>query len=170
MFISKPLFQSSLCDLFTTLTGGRTVLKESERKIRVFAGMRVLLAEDNAMNRMVAEGLITKKYGVMCESAQDGRIASQMFLESPPGYYDAILMDIQMPNMSGYEATRLIRESSHPDAKTVHIIALSANAFNEDIAKSLSIGMNAHVAKPIDPEALADALEAAFNEKKGAAK
>ena len=161
MFISKPLFQSSLFDLFATLTGGRIARKEVAPVSRLRAGARVLLAEDNAMNRMVAEGLI-ERLGVDCETAEDGRIAVDMFLAAPPGHYDAILMDIQMPNLDGYEATRLIRESSHPHAKTVQIIALTANAFNEDIARSLSSGMNDHVAKPIEPDVLTAALNKAF--------
>lgn len=79
-------------------------------------------------------------------------------------YYNAILMDIQMPNMDGYEATRAIRGSSHPDAKKIQIIALTANVFTEDIAKALSVGMNAHAAKPIESEVLADTLRKAFAE------
>ncbi len=164
MFISKPLFQSTLFDMFATLTGGRIAKKETAPVKHDFSGKRVLLAEDNAMNRMVAEGLI-KKLGAACETASDGRIAADKFIASEPGYYDAILMDIQMPNMDGFEATRVIRGSAHPDAENIHIVALTANAFNEDIAKALSNGMNAHVAKPIEPALLAEALEKAFIER-----
>lgn len=164
LFISKPLFQSSLMDLFMTLTGGHIVSAGAAPVKRDFTGRRVLLAEDNAMNRMVAEGLI-KKLHIACESAADGRIALEKFLASEPGYYDAILMDVQMPNMDGMEATKAIRASAHLEAKTVQIIALTANAFNEDIAKTLSGGMNAHVAKPIEPDALISALDKAFQKK-----
>ena len=161
MFVPKPLFQSSLLDLLMTLTGGRLAKKEERPVPRDFTGKRVLLVEDNLMNRMVAEGLV-KKFGVECDSVMDGRQAVEKFMTTAPGYYDAILMDIQMPNMDGFEATRAIRGSSHPEAKTIQIIALTANAFNEDIARSLSSGMNAHVAKPIEPEVLAAALAKAF--------
>lgn len=126
-----------------------------------FQGRRVLIAEDNAVNRMVVVELI-KKLGIICETAEDGRKALEMFEASQSGYYDAILMDIQMPNMDGYEATKAIRSSGHPDAKNIAIIALSANAFNEDVAKSISNGMNDHVAKPIEMESLAAALNRAF--------
>lgn len=162
MFIPKPLFQSSLFDLFMTLTGGGVAGKKAAPAApRDFSGKRVLLAEDNAMNRMVAEGLLGK-FGLECDSVMDGRMAVDKFLASAPGYYDAILMDIQMPHMNGYEAARAIRCSAHPEAKTIQIIALTADAFNEDITKTLSNGMNGHVAKPIEPDVLAEALDTAF--------
>lgn len=133
-----------------------------------FPGKRILLAEDNAMNRMVAETMITKKFEVMCECAEDGKTAVDMFLSSAEAYYDAILMDIQMPNMDGFEATKLIRASSRADAAAVQIIALTANAFNEDVEKSLSNGMNAHVAKPIEMDVLGAALSQAFSARQKA--
>lgn len=167
LVVSKPLFQSALFDLFMTLTGGRMVRPETAMHEADFAGRRILLVEDNAMNRIVASGLV-KKFGVTCEEATDGRMAVDMFSASAPGYYDAILMDIQMPVMDGFEATEAIRACAHPDAKTVQIIALTANAFNEDIAKTLSSGMNAHVAKPIEVSALHDALGKAFAAKQAA--
>ncbi len=162
LFVSKPLFQSSLFDLLLTLTGGRVAMKATGEVLQSdLSGRRVLLAEDNAMNRMVAVGLINK-FGVECDTAKDGQLALELYLASEPGFYDAILMDIQMPNMDGFEATRAIRASGRSDARTVPIIALTANAFNEDIARALSNGMNAHVAKPIDPDLLLAALEQAF--------
>lgn len=163
MFIAKPLFQSTLFDLFMTLTGGRMLHKHLEKVVYQFKGKRILLAEDNAMNRRVAEGLV-KKFGIECDSAEDGQIVLDKFLSSKPGYYDAILMDIQMPNLNGFEATAAIRSSNHKDAKSIQIIALTANAFNEDIAKSLSTGMNAHVTKPIEPDMLGQALDKAFHD------
>ena len=165
MFISKPLFQSTLFDLFMTLSGGNVAKKSmmtSVHNSQILAGKRVLLAEDNAMNRLVAVGLI-KKYGVECDCAEDGNEAVEKFLNSEEGRYDAILMDIQMPNMDGFEATKIIRASSHPDARSVQIIALTANAFNEDIARTLSCGMDSHVAKPIEPDVLCAALSKAFS-------
>ena len=161
VFISKPLFRSSLFNLFMSLTGGRVTKRAEDPASGDFTGKRILLAEDNAMNRMVTVGLV-KKYGIECETAENGRIAADKFTASAPGYYDAILMDIQMPVMDGFEATKVIRSSLHADAKVVPIIALTANAFNEDIAKTLSAGMNAHVAKPIELSALLNALKNAF--------
>lgn len=162
LFLPKPVFQSSLFDLLSTLTGGRLAQREGTGTRFDFTGRRVLLAEDNEMNRMVAERLLEKRFGLVCECAANGRIALDLFLNSAPGHFDAVLMDIQMPVMDGYETTKAIRESAREDAKTVPIIALTANAFNEDIAKSLSCGMNAHVAKPIDPDTLASALDRVF--------
>ena len=120
-------------------------------------GHRVLIVEDNAMNRVVASGLL-QKAGVLCDMAVNGKDGAAKFLESKRGTYDAILMDIQMPVMDGYEATEAIRSSSHPEAADIPIIAMTANAFTEDVAKAVSIGMNAHVAKPIELDVLLAAL------------
>ena len=161
IFLTKPIFQSSLFDLFVTLTGGSIAKKEAAPVTRNFAGKRLLIAEDNAMNRMVVEGLV-EKFGIESDCVVDGAEAVEKFLASPLDYYGAILMDIQMPRMDGFEATRSIRASSRPDAKKIQIIALTANAFSDDIAKSLSSGMNAHVTKPIEPALLAAALDKVF--------
>lgn len=130
-----------------------------------FTGKRILLAEDNEMNRMIAFGLV-ERLGIVCDCAVDGMEAVEMFTSSKPGTYDAILMDIQMPRMDGRKATEEIRKSGHPDGERISIIALTANAFNEDIARMLSSGMNDHVAKPIDPEMLSRSLERAFRKQK----
>ena len=161
LFIAKPLFQSSLFDLFMTLTGGRMKAQKGAAGVQHFSGRRILLAEDNEMNRMVA-GAILKQMGIEFDEAFDGQICCDMFRESEPGCYSAILMDMQMPNVDGMQATRMIRALSRPDAKQIHIIALTANAFNEDITRALSAGMNAHVAKPIETEELTRALTDAF--------
>ncbi len=115
------------------------------------AGRRVLLAEDHPLNAQIAIRLLQKQ-GVQVEHAENGQLAAQKFIDSPPGYFDAILMDIRMPVMDGLEATRRIRASAHPDAQTVPIIAMTANAFDEDIRETAAAGMNAHLAKPIDPK------------------
>ena len=164
LFIAKPLFQSTLLDLFMNLTGGEIAKRKEEKRSYNFSGKRVLLAEDNAMNLMITERIL-KSFGVQCECAENGKLALDKFTNSEPGYYDVILMDIQMPKMNGYEAAKAIRNSSHIDAKSIPIIALTANAFNEDIARTLSSGMNAHVAKPIDSQILTAELEKAFIEK-----
>lgn len=166
LFVTKPLFKSSLLDMFMSFTGGSFECINDKPKAADVSGMRVLLAEDNVMNRKVATAIL-KKIGVEYDTAEDGKIASDMFIASEPGYYDAILMDIQMPNMDGYEAAKRIRQSEHPCAESISIIALSANAFNEDIAKSLSNGMNDHVSKPIDASLLSAALKKANDRKAG---
>lgn len=166
LFIPKPLFQSSLFELFMMLAGGRVAKTPPVEVCYNFAGKRILLVEDNEMNRIVATAIINK-LGVAHEVACDGQIAYDKFTSSAPGYYDAILMDVQMPNIDGLTATRMIRASSHPDAESIQIIALTANAFNEDVAKTLSAGMNAHVSKPIEMETLAAALDRAFRSKRG---
>ncbi|NCC67019.1 MAG: transporter substrate-binding domain-containing protein [Clostridia bacterium] len=112
-------------------------------------GKRALVVEDNEMNRLVAVGLL-EKAGIICEAAENGAAAVEMFLNSQPGYYDIILMDIQMPVMDGYEATRLIRQSANPNARDIPIVAMTASAFPEDVTKALSCGMNDFFAKPID--------------------
>ena len=91
--------------------------------------------------------------------AENGQIAVDLFAGHEAGYYDAILMDMRMPVMDGLEATRTIREMERPDAKTVPIIALTANAFDEDVQRSMQAGLNAHLSKPVEPEALFDTLE-----------
>ena len=120
------------------------------------SGSRVLLVEDNEMNREIATDLLTEA-GFSVETAADGEIAVRTVREKGAAYYDFILMDIQMPVMNGYDATRQIR--ALPDGGTVPIIALSANAFEEDRRKSLDAGMNAHVAKPIDMRLLTDTMK-----------
>ncbi len=125
-------------------------------------GKRILLAEDIRVNRFILNELLSDT-GVIIDEAEDGRMALEMFNNSPPYYYDMILMDIQMPEMDGYEATRAIRALERPDAGEVPIIAMTANAYKEDIEKALQSGMNGHLAKPIDVEAfmrtLSDYLE-----------
>ena len=93
------------------------------------------------------------------EHAENGRIAVEMFAAHDPGYYDAILMDMRMPEMDGLEATKAIRGMDRPDAKTIPIIALTANAFDEDVQRSMQAGLNAHLSKPVEPEALFETLE-----------
>lgn len=120
-------------------------------------GKRILLVEDNTINRMVAKDLL-EKIGMNVVLAENGEMAVERFALSALNSYDAVLMDIRMPVMDGYEATRKIRAMEREDAHTVAIIALSANAFDEDIAASLSVGMNAHLSKPVDYTKLVKAL------------
>ena len=112
-------------------------------------GTRVLLAEDNDLNAEIACELLGES-GLEVERAENGEEACRLFAESEPGYYDVVLMDVQMPVMDGYEATRCIRALPRTDAADVPIIAMSANAFAEDVRASLECGMDAHLSKPID--------------------
>jgi signal transduction histidine kinase/CheY-like chemotaxis protein len=116
-----------------------------------FVGKRILLCEDHPLNTQIATKLLEKK-GILVEHAENGQVAVDLFRKMKPNYYDGILMDIRMPVMDGIAATKVIRETDCEDAKTVPIIAITANAFDEDVKKSLDAGMNAHLAKPIEPK------------------
>ena len=116
-----------------------------------FSGKRVLLVEDIELNREIAEVILTEA-GFVVESAPDGTDAVTMVQNSEENYYDVILMDVQMPIMNGYEATRTIRTLPRKDVRTLPIIAMTANALEEDKEAALKNGMNAHIAKPIDME------------------
>ena len=149
-FCAKPLFMS---DLKAALLAANHLLeKESESASWAaadFTGKRILLVEDNELNREIAEAILTET-GFEVESAPDGTDAVDMVRQSGEHYYDAVLMDVQMPVMDGYEATRTIRALPRQDVKTLPIIAMTANAMEEDKENALKNGMNAHVAKPID--------------------
>ena len=115
-----------------------------------FIGKRLLLAEDNDMNMEIATELLQQEGGFTVDGVANGRAAVERFVTSAPGTYDAILMDVRMPEMDGYEATRTIRLSEHSDATTIPIIAMTANAFAEDVQLATEAGMDGHIAKPID--------------------
>jgi CheY-like chemotaxis protein len=111
------------------------------------------LAEDQFVNSVVATTLLEEN-GAKVELAEDGQLALDMFNKSDIDYYDVILMDLRMPNMNGFEATSAIRALNRPDSQKIPIIAMTADAFSDDVKKCLSVGMNAHVAKPIDIDLL----------------
>ena len=159
LLMSKPMFKSSLVSAFTKALGEKEeqVCREEEKTEYNFAGKRVLLAEDNAINTEVAVMLLENK-GFFVETAENGLRAMELYSKSPEGYYDAILMDIRMPLMDGLTAAVSIRHLSNSDAAYIPIIAMTANAFDEDIEKSKVAGMNAHLAKPIDPDRLYQTL------------
>ncbi|MBR6379935.1 MAG: response regulator, partial [Fibrobacter sp.] len=118
----------------------------------------ILLAEDILINAEIMKELLTVKDAIV-DHAVNGQIALDMFAKSDENYYDAILMDIRMPEMDGLEATRAIRALDRSDARTVPIVAMTANAFDEDVQRSLQVGMNAHLSKPVEPEHLYQTLE-----------
>ena len=120
-------------------------------------GLRFLAAEDNDINAEILSEVLSIE-GASCELAENGKLALERFENAKEGEFDAILMDVQMPVMNGYEATRAIRALERKDAKTIPIIAMTANAFSEDQKEALDAGMNVHVAKPIDIDLLKKAI------------
>lgn len=127
--------------------------EQQQTDLTVLRGRRLLLAEDNALNMEIMEFLLSD-VGIKVTKATDGQQAVEAFAASPVGGFDAILMDVMMPVRDGHEATRAIRAMDRPDAKTIPIFAMTANAFAEDRLKALQAGMNEHLSKPIDPDAL----------------
>jgi CheY-like chemotaxis protein len=119
--------------------------------------LHILLVEDNEMNREIAVAILEES-GMKISTAIDGKDAVTRFTEAAPGTYDCIFMDIQMPVMDGYEATRAIRSSAHPEARTIPIIAVTADVFAEDVSRALACGMNDYISKPIDYHKLITAL------------
>lgn len=144
---AKPLFPNTLSQLLCRLMG--SPLPAEETKPADLRGRRVLLVEDNPLNMEIALELLAPS-GAALEQAENGREAVDKFTASPIGWYDAILMDVQMPVMDGYQATGAIRALDRPDAAGVVILAMTANAFSEDVQKSLAAGMDGHISKPID--------------------
>lgn len=157
-FISKPLFQSSLFDLLANTNGKQASKSTNKSKNFDFEGARILLAEDNAMNMEIAK-TIMESSGLIVDCAWNGREAIELFEASEPKTYMTILMDVHMPEMNGHDAARAIRASSRPDAQTVPIIAMTADAFAENVAEAHASGMNGHIAKPIDLDILFETLQ-----------
>ena len=162
-FIGKPLFKSRLIQVLKEVLGheehreegGSTVLETFKQQD--FSGKRVLLVEDNEINIEVAKELLGI-VGIQIETAMNGKLAVEAVMEKEPGYYDLIFMDIQMPVMNGYEAARAIRASGRKDLEEIPIVAMTADAFADDIKRSQDAGMNSHVSKPVDVQKLEEAL------------
>ncbi|SHK21320.1 response regulator [Hespellia stercorisuis] len=158
MMMSKPMFKSSLISAFEKAFDERH--EEAVTEVAEdfnFEGKRVLLVEDHPLNVEVARRLLERK-GFMIEHAENGVRAVEMYAKTPPGYYDAILMDIRMPQMDGLQATNAIRHMGKETAQSIPIIAMTANAFDDDVQKSKTAGMDAHLAKPIEPTQLFQTL------------
>lgn len=164
MFVSKPLFQSTVFNILMSLSGGKLLKSKEAVEKFDFTGKKVLLVEDNLLNREIAVELLNM-VNLEVDTAADGKEGSDKFLAAPAGTYDAILMDIQMPIMDGNEATKIIRSSKHPEAQTIAILAMTANAFNEDVVSAFAHGMNDHIAKPIDTKTLYETLQKHFAKK-----
>jgi CheY-like chemotaxis protein len=157
-FLAKPLFASNVLDEFERIARKNNMSLYKEKKRADLKGRHILMAEDVFINAEIMKQIILSKEAEI-DHADNGKIVLNMFEESTVGYYDAILMDVRMPEMDGLEATVAIRKLERSDAKKIPIIALTANAFDEDVQRSLQAGMNAHLSKPIQPEILYKTLE-----------
>ncbi len=155
-FVAKPLFAGSVMDEF------RNAFKKknagSGEASTELEGRRILLAEDMPVNAEIIMMVLSMRE-MEVDLAENGKVAVDMFTTHEAGYYDAVLMDMRMPVMDGLEATRTIRATDRPDAKRIPIIALTANAFDEDVQRSMQTGLNAHLSKPVEPDALFKTLE-----------
>ncbi|MDO4403573.1 MAG: response regulator [Atopobiaceae bacterium] len=160
-FCSKPLFMSELRSVlarpFMASQDVRTENTDTEAAMPDLTGKRVLLAEDNDMNRLIAEDILSRN-GLVVEEARDGVEAVEKMKAAPAGYYDIILMDIQMPNMDGYEAAKQIRALDDKGKANIPIVAVTANVFEEDKKIAMESGMNGHLAKPYDVPAIMQTL------------
>ena len=159
-FVAKPLLASSVLDEFRTAFRNKNH-SEGDREISL-AGRRVLLAEDVAINAEIMIMVLSMRE-IAVDHAENGKLAVEMFENHEPGYYDAILMDMRMPEMDGLEATKVIRGMNREDSERIPIIALTANAFDEDVQRSLQAGLNAHLSKPVEPDALYETLTNLIN-------
>lgn len=159
-FVAKPLLASSVLDEFRTAFKKKNH-SEDRREVSL-AGRRVLLAEDVAINAEIMIMVLSMRE-IAVDHAENGKLAVEMFENHEPGYYDAILMDMRMPEMDGLEATKAIRGTKREDSERIPIIALTANAFDEDVQRSLQAGLNAHLTKPIEPDALYETLTNLIN-------
>ncbi len=160
-FCNKPIFLSELRDILIAATGDGAAQQTAPPNELILAGRlqgtRLLLTEDNELNREIAVELLTEK-GFLVDTAENGAIAVEKVKNSTPGYYSLVLMDIQMPEMNGYEATKAIRALADSGLSRIPIVAMTANAFDEDRKQALESGMDAHIAKPINMENLLKVL------------
>ena len=152
-FLAKPLFASNVIAEFERIARHNNMSMFQEKQRAELAGRRILLAEDMEINAEIMIDILDME-DMSADHARNGRIVVEMFEKSAVGAYDAVLMDVRMPEMDGLEAAAAIRALNRPDAKKIPIIALTANAFDEDVQRSLQAGMNAHLSKPVEPELL----------------
>lgn len=152
--MSKPFYRSKFCHTVNALVESPYELNVDQPYAEEhFSNKRILLVEDNELNREIAKAMLADK-GIAVESARNGKEAMDMFATSPQGYYDLIFMDVQMPVMNGYECSRAIRGLKRDDAKIIPIVAMTANAFADDVDDARNAGMNEHFSKPVDPKSL----------------
>ncbi len=148
-FVSKPLFRSTLYDKINDLIGKESSSVEPEDDYSDLHGLHILIAEDNDINWEIISAILAM-YGITTERAENGRICVDMMREAAKGSYELIFMDIQMPEMNGLDATRAIRKLEDPWASSIPIVAMTADAFSENVTECLEAGMNGHIAKPVD--------------------
>ena len=153
LFLPKPFFLSNFQRVLDTYYQNKANTEEEENNSNDFSGVKILVAEDNEINAEIITELLDS-IGIKCVIAEDGFEALKVFTEESPDEFDMIFMDIQMPIMDGYESARRIRASNNTRAKSIPIIAMTANAFEDDVKASMASGMNAHISKPIDFERL----------------
>jgi CheY-like chemotaxis protein len=152
-FLAKPLFAGSVIGQLEQIARRNNMKLFREKKQAPLAGRRILLAEDTQINAEIMMDTLEIE-NISADHAENGRIAVEMFNNSVAGTYAAILMDVRMPQMNGLEAAKMIRSLPRKDAKRIPIIALTANAFDEDVQLSVQAGMNAHLSKPVDADHL----------------
>ena len=157
-FLSKPIFAASVLDEYRSARSRRQLISRSEPARAELRGRRILVAEDVPVNAEIIK-VILESRGLLPDMTTNGIEVTEAFASHEPGYYSAVLMDVRMPEMDGLEATRVIRAMDRPDAKAIPVIALTANAFDEDVQRSMQAGMDAHITKPMQPEVLFDTLE-----------
>ncbi len=157
-FCSKPLFLSELRSCLQSIIRPEETEEAVTKEPKVLHSGRILLAEDLELNQEIAVAILGDA-GFTTEVAANGQIAVEMLEKSEPGYYQLVLMDVQMPVLDGYEATKVIRKLPNRKLASIPIIAMTANAFEEDKQEALHCGMNGHIAKPIDIGKLFETLE-----------
>lgn len=148
-FVSKPLFRSTLYDKINKLIGKESKSMEPEDDYSDLQGMSILVAEDNDINWEIISAMLTM-FGINANRAENGKICVDMICAAEQGSYDLIFMDVQMPEMNGLDATRTIRKLDDPWASSIPIVAMTADAFSENVTECLNAGMNGHIAKPVD--------------------
>lgn len=162
-FCSKPLFMSELREILTDSCAPEKDNRLPERVSRDYTGYKLLLVEDNLLNQEIAAEIL-RNMGFAVDIASDGEEAVAKMQSAAPGQYDLVLMDIQMPRMDGYEATRWIRKLPDPAVAGIPILAMTANAFEEDKHSAFAAGMNGHIAKPVVIKELMAELERVLNQ------
>ena len=155
-FLAKPFAAVNLKEKLIEVEHFKNAISKEDISLDL-KGLHFLLAEDNELNAEIVTELL-KSEGATCDVEENGQLVLDKFLASPAHSYDAILMDVMMPVMNGYDATKKIRASQHPEALTIPIVAMTANAFVKDVQDALDAGMNAHIAKPINMETLKNTL------------
>ena len=163
-FMPKPFFMSTFRNVIGRVMGESGSQKKADDNADVVRGKHILVVDDIEVNRIILVKILTT-LGATCDTAGNGREAVDKFEASQPGCYDLILMDVQMPVLDGYGATRAIRAGEHPEAKTVPIIAMTANAFTDDVRDALESGMDAHIAKPVQVDTLKSTIRQVLDSK-----